>query len=381
MSVRKAYIAIFFFVIILCGKLSAQTAFDNLIWSDEFEYTGAPDPDKWGYDIGGGGWGNDELQYYTNRPENIRVEDGKLTITALLEDYNSNEYTSARITSRGKGDWLYCRVEVSAKLPAGKGTWPAIWMLPTDREYGGWPSSGEIDIMEHVGYDMGTVYGTIHTEAYNSTLNNARGDDIYISDVNTSYHVYVIEWSPDTIHFYADNIRYYSYPNYGTGYERWPFDKRFHLLMNLAIGGEWGGQEGVDNSIFPQTLEIDYVRIYQRFQQQEIIGPGQVNAREEEVSFSVLNYPGAVYDWTFPEGVTVTEGQSEHEITVNWGDTGGEVIVEQSYNNVTFTSSLDVQVIDVPQGDTLTIKGTDTDLGTWSIKAGEGNTLLMEDEE
>ncbi len=235
----------------------------TLQWSDEFDYTGLPDPARWGYDVGGGGWGNNELQYYTeNRQENARVEDGRLVIEAVKEAYGGRDYTSARLVSRDKGDWLYGRFEIRAKLPAGRGTWPAIWMLSTDWVYGGWPRSGEIDIMEHVGYDMQRIHGTIHTDDFNHTRGTQIGNSILASNVDTEFHVYAMEWRPHRIDIFMDGLRYFTVTDNGTGVGAWPFDQRFHLLMNIAVGGDWGGAQGVDDSIFPQRMEVDYVRVY-----------------------------------------------------------------------------------------------------------------------
>ena len=360
--------------------VNAQSSYTHLVWSEEFDYAGAPDISKWSYDIGGDGWGNNEAQYYTNRLENARVEDGKLIITAIKESYGGNDYTSARLATREKGDWLYGRVEVRAILPEGRGTWAAIWMLPTDWEYGGWPASGEIDIMEHVGYDMGTVYGTIHTEAYNGMIGTQKGGDILLPDAHQVYHVYAIEWDEDSIHFIADDERYFSFPNYNTGYERWPFDKRFHLLLNIAIGGNWGGIEGIDDSIFPQTMEIDYVRVYQKFQQHKIVGPSQVNAFEKDIYFNIVEFPEASYEWSFPEGVEITDGQGTNSVTVNWGEVAGTISVLQSYNGESYTSTHDVSVISTPDN-LLIIRGNETEIGTWDKKEGDGNTIEMNYEE
>lgn len=236
----------------------------ELVWSDEFDVNGLPDTEKWGYDIGGHGWGNDELQYYTNRAENANVQNGRLYIEARKESYEGNNYTSARLVSTDKGDWLYGRFEVRAKLPYGRGTWPAIWMLPTDWEYGGWPSSGEIDIMEHVGYDMGRIHGTAHTEAYNHKLGTQKGGQTFYSDAAVDFHNYIVQWDADSVVFSVDDTPYYTFYNEHKTYKEWPFDKRFHLILNIAIGGSWGGAQGVDDSIFPQTMEVDWVRVYQK---------------------------------------------------------------------------------------------------------------------
>ena len=245
---------------LVCNGLSANY---TLVWNDEFNYTGLPDSSKWGYDVGGTGWGNNELQYYTSgRLENARAGDGHLTIEARKEIWGTSQYTSARLVTRNKADWTYGRFEIRAKLPFGRGTWPALWMLPTDWAYGGWPYSGEIDIMEHVGYEMNRIHSTVHTLSFNGGNGTQVGNSILAESVNTTFHEYALEWRPNRIDGYVDGQIYFTYSNEGTGFSGWPFDKRFHLIMNIAIGGNWGGVQGVDNTIFPQQMVIDYVRAY-----------------------------------------------------------------------------------------------------------------------
>jgi len=241
------------------------------VWCDEFNYTGLPDSDLWNYDIGGSGWGNGEAQYYTFEDEdNAYVGNGVLTIKAIKEYYQGNEYTSARLITKNTGDWLYGKIQVKAKLPSGKGTWPAIWMLPTDWEYGGWPDSGEIDIMEFVGYDGNRVHSTIHTKAYNHSIGTQVGVSKTLNDLEDAFHVYEIEWEPGVIRTYVDGEIYATFDYdaadniYNENFEAWPFDKDFHLILNLAIGGAWGGAQGIDDSIFPTEFLIDYVRVYQK---------------------------------------------------------------------------------------------------------------------
>lgn len=231
-------------------------------WYDEFDYTGLPDPVKWDYDLGGSGWGNNELQYYTNRIENVKVENGILTITARKENFEEKSYTSTRLVSRKKGDLLYGRVEARAKVPAGRGTWPAIWMLPTDWEYGGWPKSGEIDIMEHVGYDPEMIHMSTHCEAYYWVLNNQKTATRKVPGAITDFQLYRIDWTPFAIKGYINDQHIFTSYNEGTGPAVWPFDKRFHVILNVAVGGSWGGAQGVDDNIFPASMEIDYVRFY-----------------------------------------------------------------------------------------------------------------------
>lgn len=238
----------------------------ELVWADEFDYDGKPDDTKWDYDTGASGWGNAELQYYT-AGDNVNVSNGVMTIEARKEEYKGAEYTSTRLVSRGKGDWLYGKIEVSAKMPEGVGTWPAIWMLSTDWEYGGWPASGEIDIMEHVGYDQDVVHASIHTQSYYHSINTQKTATKRVDGVSEGFHTYTLEWLPDKIIMSVDGEVYFTFEptKYKSSptYAEWPFDKRMHLLINIAVGGYWGGSRGVDEDIWPQTMEVDYVRVYQ----------------------------------------------------------------------------------------------------------------------
>lgn len=245
--------------------ISTTTGEWQLVWDEEFDYIGLPDSAKWSYDTEGNqwGWGNNEAQHYTaNDSANAFVENGVLTITARIDSMGGKRYTSARLITKGKGDWLYGRFEIRAKLPTGRGTWPAIWMLPTDWEYGAWPNSGEIDIMENVGYDPDTIVGSAHTKSYNHVAGTQKNAKIYVPTCHTDYHVYALEWEPEEYRLYVDDTCYFTFQNEHKSYAEWPFDKRFHLILNLAVGGNWGGQKGIDESLFPHHFYIDYVRVY-----------------------------------------------------------------------------------------------------------------------
>lgn len=240
-------------------KLAAQDNY-QLSWSDEFEQNGAPSSENWDYETGSHGWGNNELQNYTSSIENVYVKNGYLTIRAIKVN---EKWTSARLITKNKQDFLYGRIEVNARLPKGRGTWPAIWMMPTDGEFGNWPECGEIDIMEHVGYDPAIVHGTVHTGAYNHLKDTQLGNSMNIKGFNESFHVYAIEWTPEKIDFFIDNQKYFTFENDNKGdFMTWPFDKRFHLILNIAIGGNWGGREGIDPALSEATMEVDYVRVY-----------------------------------------------------------------------------------------------------------------------
>ena len=229
----------------------------SLVFSDEFNVNGAPDPTKWGYDIGtgSGGWGNDELQYYTNRPENAIVQGGVLKIHALKENYMGSAYTSARLLSKGKYAFKYGRIEVRAKFPTGVGTWPAAWMLGDNINTVGWPACGEIDIVEHLGRDLNKIYGTLHYPGRSG--GSADGNTVVIPDATTAFHTYVVEWSVSTIKIYVDTQLYHTVNNTAN----LPFNQNFFILFNMAMGGNFGGS--VDPAFTNATYEIDYVRVYQ----------------------------------------------------------------------------------------------------------------------
>jgi len=245
------------------GQQSTKKA--NLLWSDEFDQDGFPNPAKWTLEVGDHGWGNNELQLYTSgQLKNARVQGGVLLVEAHADASQPKGYTSAKLVTKGKGTWQYGYVEVRAKLPYGRGTWPAIWMLPEENKFGGWPKSGEIDIMEHVGYDPGAVHGTVHTEAFNHIVGTQKGEKVLVADFASDFHTYAIDWRKEQINFYVDGEHYFTFKNTGKDYKEWPFDQPFYLILNLAVGGNWGGREGVDPLIWPQRMEVDYVRVYQQ---------------------------------------------------------------------------------------------------------------------
>lgn len=253
------------FIILLIWSYQVQAQKAKLIWSDEFDQNGLPNPNNWNYNVGDHGWGNDELEYYTEANlDNARVENGVLILEAIKDPSYPKGYTSARLVTKGKASWKYGYIEVRAKLPTGRGTWPAIWMLAEKNKYGGWPSNGEIDIMEHVGYDPGKVHGTVHTEAFNHKIGTQKGNYLMVADFDSEFHLYAINWTKKKIDFYIDQQLYFSFENTGGDYKEWPFDQPFHLIQNIAVGGGWGGQQGIDPTIWPQKMEIDYVRVYNK---------------------------------------------------------------------------------------------------------------------
>lgn len=248
----------------------AMPAGYRLVWADEFDTGALPDRARWAYDTdrNAEGWHNHEQQYYAaERRENARIENGALIIEAHRErlesaaDFGGQDYTSARLVTDGVASWTYGFFEIRAKLPCGRGTWPAIWTLGQQLEHG-WPHDGEIDIMEHVGRNAGVVHGTVHTGAYNHVRRNSRSATTRVETACDDFHRYQLLWLPDRITIGVDDRAYYQYGRErNSGRAAWPFDRPQYLLLNIAIGGDWGGP--IDDSIFPARMEVDYVRVYQ----------------------------------------------------------------------------------------------------------------------
>ncbi|HOZ76715.1 MAG TPA: family 16 glycosylhydrolase [Ferruginibacter sp.] len=227
----------------------------TLLWSEEFNTDGLPNPAKWGYDLGAGGWGNNESQYYTSRAENAVVINGNLKITLKKEAYSGSNYTSARLLTKDKFSFKYGKVEVRAKLPSGGGTWPAIWMLGNDIGTVGWPACGEIDIMEHVGNDQNRIHGTLHYPGRSG--GNANTGSRIVSNVSTEFHVYSLDWSATEIKISVDGQTVHTVANSASI----PFNHNFFIICNVAMGGNFGGV--IDPAVTTASMEIDYIRVYQ----------------------------------------------------------------------------------------------------------------------
>ncbi|MGL1936603.1 MAG: glycoside hydrolase family 16 protein [Fibrobacterales bacterium] len=252
----------------------------DLVWSDEFEYEGLPNSEWWNFDAMEPGANNGELQRYVEpRLENARVGDGYLTIEARKENYNNATYTSARLHTYDKVQWTYGRYEIKAILPTGRGVWPAFWMMPSDpfkhattctAETGwidgcdAWPGCGEIDIMEYVTYDPNVVHSNLHNKHYNYSKGNNPTGKLTIPQAENEYHVYAMEWFEEYMEFYIDDTLLMRFDNDGTGWESWPYDGDFYMILNIAVGGDWGAAKGIDETIDSWKLLIDYVRVYQK---------------------------------------------------------------------------------------------------------------------
>lgn len=239
----------------------------QLVWSDEFEGEEL-DLTKWTYQQGRGGnygltnWGNNELQWYTDREENLYLQDGMLHIRALEEEFITADYTSARIRSINKADFTYGRFEARAKMPEGQGLWPAIWMMPTDEVYGEWPRSGEIDIMEYLGHENNVAYGSVHYRAGENNRFRTGTYNLPEGNFSDEFHEFAIEWAPGVIRFYVNDVLYFLATEQQLAPFNWPFDQDFHWLLNVAVGGNWPGNPD-DTTVFPQEMIVDYVRVYE----------------------------------------------------------------------------------------------------------------------
>lgn len=248
--------------------VAAYAATDwKLTWSDEFDRDGAPDPAKWGYEVGL--VRNHEAQFYTkDRRENARVKDGQLIISALQEPWTENgkkaAYTSASLTTKKGYSFTYGKIEICARVPAGRGVWPALWTLGSNIDTVSWPLCGEIDLMEFVGFLPNKLHFTAHTGAFNHVLNSGKGVPVDCASPYDSFHRYGLIWTPQKLTWFLDGRRVHEFANDGRGETHWPFDRPQYLLINLAIGGAWGGKKGIDPAILPAELRVDYVRIWQR---------------------------------------------------------------------------------------------------------------------
>lgn len=301
----------------------------NLVWADEFNGTSL-DLTKWTPQIGDGcdinlcGWGNNELEYY--RAENATVAGGTLKIIAKRETFGNRNYTSARLRTINKGDWTYGRFEARMKLPTAQGMWPAFWMLSTDDTYGGWPRSGEMDIMELVGKEPDRAHGTIHYgNAFPNNSSKTASYQLNSGIFSDAFHTFAMEWEPGVIRWYVDDFLYSTKTTGDVIPLTWPFNRRFHLLLNLAVGGNWPGSPN-GSTAFPQTMEVDYVRVYEgKFP--HITGKRKVANQAQNEIYMLNNVPaGSTVTWIAPMGATIAAGQGTSSITVNWGGTPGDLV-------------------------------------------------------
>lgn len=347
---------IFAIVLFVSGPaLWAQEHYIDLVWSEEFNVDGAPDPSNWGYDLGHGqdGWGNHEVQSYTNNSQNVRTENGVLVIQALKDA--SGNWTSARLKSQGKRSFTYGRIVWRARLPEGSGTWPALWMLGENVVTVGWPASGEIDVMEHVGKWPGKILSALHTpSSYGDTQNKSAKQ---VKTFHTEFHTYEVLWTAEAISFFIDGENAYTYNPSNKNASTWPFNAPFFLIMNIAMGGglgsdpqyETGGlKNGIDPALTQAKMEVDYVRVYQAFKELRLEGPAKVQKKQTGLSFKTNKLQGAAYAWSVPRGAQIVSGQGSAEIRVNWGDTEGKVKVVVEIAGASYEKAIAVTLVGKP---------------------------------
>jgi beta-glucanase (GH16 family) len=354
------------FIFLLIYFASSQLLFSQcpvLVWSDEFNGTGLPNPEYWAFDLGQSGWGNQEIQNYTNNTANVRQEDGKLIIDAFK---TGTTWTSARIKTQNKISFTYGKIVFRAKLPTGVGTWPALWMLGDNFSTVGWPACGEIDIMEHVGRNQNTIIAAIHnSSSFGNTVNKG---STTVNTASTEFHEYAISWNKDRIIFYVDDVPYYTYNPINKTNATWPFDLPHFIIMNLAMGGTLGGS--VDPNLTAARMEIDYVRVYEEREEPKIEGKNFLFKNQTGVKYTAPDYGlGIIYTWTVPDGASIVSGQGTKEIIVDWGENEGTISLTITGDTgcTSNTTSKFISTIVNPTGFKFTIEDfSDNSLIGWS---------------
>ncbi len=305
-------------ILIILTNFNIFSQCNQLVWADEFNYEGLPDANKWVMEIGGEGWGNNEWEYYTDRIENAEVEDGILTITARKETFANSQYTSARLVTLNTYSWKYGKIEAKLKLPYGKGIWPAFWLLGNSFEEVGWPACGEIDIMEMVGGTDGdnTIHGTVHWDNNGQHASYGNSKTLSSGIFADDFHIFSLEWDSKKIVWKLDDEQYHVIDI--TPAELSEFRDEFFIILNLAVGGDWPGYPDA-STVFPQTFEIDYVRVYSTEDNYKIIGKQVVNKLDTNLEYSLPYEENTTYLWTVPDGITLLGKNDSSAIHVNWG--------------------------------------------------------------
>lgn len=349
------------------------------VWSDEFNNSGAPSSTNWKHEVNGDGGGNNELQYYTDRLENAECSNGTLKITAKKESYQGKSYTSARIITYGKKSFKYGKIEARIKMPYGKGIWPAFWMLGNSIFSGtNWPNCGEIDIVEMVGgtVEDKVVVGTPHWGDANGNHAQYGGSKTHSEKLANDFHLYSIEWTPSSIKWFFDGVQYHVMSI--TPSDLSEFHKDFFILLNLAVGGNWPGSPDA-TTVFPQTMEVDYVRVYQDVMPKaKVIGSSVVN-KGEEVTFSIDNpLANVTYNWTLPDGAVVKSGVGTSSIVATWGEVSGTVQCSavSTCQVTTVLTPLSVSVVQKPEGDVYTVPLVTSGTSQWLV-SGAANGVVV----
>ncbi len=358
----KNFLALFILLISFQTTTFSQCDY-QLIWEDNFSGN-TLNPNNWSYQIGAGGWGNNELQSYTSN--NTNVTNGVLQIIA--ENPSNNTYTSSRIRTKDLADFKYGKLEARIKLPEGQGIWPAFWMMPTDNVYGGWPSSGEIDIMEYLGHQTSTSYATCHFG--NSPTDKGQLGNSYnlpTGEFSDDFHLFGIEWEENNMKWFLDGILIHEINSPDVAPYNYPFNERFHFILNVAVGGNWPGNPD-PTTVFPQTMEVDYVRVYQLLDILELEGPTSLLANTTGSTYTVPVFANATYNWYIPSCATLVSGQGTNEIVVDWGTDGGEINVIIALPCNTITKSLQVDL----SSNLWSNPGFETSIAGWNHYFGNG---------
>lgn len=333
-------------LILFSSPLAGLSQCQVLVWSDEFNDTGSPNSAFWGYDLGASGWGNQEIQNYTSSITNARQENGVLIIDAIK---SGNNWTSARLKTQNKISFKYGKIVFRAKLPTGVGTWPALWMLGDNITSVGWPACGEIDIMEHVGRNQNVIQAALHNpSSYGNTQNKG---SIINNTASTEFHEYAVSWNADRMIFYVDDVPYYTYSPNSKNVSNWPYDANHFIIMNIAIGGTFGGT--VDPALTSARMEIDYVRVYEERTEPLIEGASNVFQNQQNLVYTAPDYGNdVVYTWSVPNDATLVNGQGTREIEVNWGESDGQISLSLTGETgcTTNYTSLNISTVIDPTG-------------------------------
>ena len=330
--IKKRIMFIFTIAILFMSNQKITPQILHQVWADEFNDQ-TIDRSIWNFEYG---TANDNVHYFTDRLENAKIVDGKLQVIAEKESYNGFNYTAALLKTHNSIFWKYGRIEARIKLPSSNGFVPAFWMLPQDHKYGYWPNSGEIDILEHPTNQVDKIYGTVHTGAFNSfTGSGPRGEVITIADAESEFHLYAIEWTPEKIDFFVDDRKYFTFNNENSGFEAWPFDQPFYIILSMGVGGGWVGDPDA-SSIFPSIMEVDYVRVYQNLNDVLIFGPDYLPRYTKSSSYSLPIIENATYSWNVSGDAEIVSGQNTNNILVDWNTLSGDVEAVLNSNNTNY---------------------------------------------
>jgi beta-glucanase (GH16 family) len=341
-SRNTGFIGFIMLLIVLVCAFGSNAQTRRLAWADEFN---GPEIDRtvWKF---GTGTTNDNIHFYTDRSENARIVDGKLRIIARKEAYRGSNYTSAFLETGTAVNWRYGRIEARIKLPGTPGFVPAFWMLPADNTFGWWPQSGEVDIMEYPTTQGTSVFGTAHTKAYNLFSSEPpRGGSVRVPDAESNFHLYAVEWTEEKIDFFVDDQKYFTFGNDHRGFETWPFDQPFYIILDLAVGGGWVGAPD-ERTVFPAVMEIDYVRVYQLEKDMAVNGPDFLTYDSRSVSYTFPDISGAVYSWNLPGHAEILAGQNTSRISTGWNIFGGTIKARIQTDKGSYNVGYPVEVSD-----------------------------------